>query len=198
MTELQPAWPGAPGEPLPQPAAQQPAVKEPVDLPAMLVAAAIILFILGVLAGLFGLLMLVTGLAYEAIQLDGQTGPSLADEAAGGRVVGITFGVVAMVAAAVQIGTGIGILRRAGWARITGIAFAALSAVIAGLIAAVFVLTLSIPLNATDLQGSGLTEAQYDSFRQVGAGVAIGIFGGAFAAYVFVMTALIRRGSAFR
>jgi hypothetical protein len=167
-------------------------------LPGMLIAAAVILFVAGALSALVGLLFLASGALVG--QLPNTTG--LSDEqfrrsASMGSAFVVAFGVAGVVAAATHIGAGVGILRRRGWARIVGMVLSVLLILVSALLLIIMVVAVSQPVSQQTLAGSGLTAEEYRQVMGPIGGVAVGIFGVSLVAYLFVLVALIRRGSAF-
>jgi TRAP-type C4-dicarboxylate transport system permease small subunit len=179
-----------PSEPLPPGAAP--------SLPGMLVTAAVILFVTGALSALVGLLLLASGALVG--QLPNTTG--LSDEqfrrsASLGSAFVVGFGVAGVVAAAAHIGAGVGILRRRGWARIIGMVLSVLLILVSVLLLIIMGVAVSQPVSQQTLATSGLTAEEYRQLMGPIGAVAVGIFGVSLVAYVFVLVALIRRGSAF-
>jgi hypothetical protein len=164
----------------------------------MLVTAAVILIVAGALSALVGLLVLASSTLIG--QMPNSTGLSDAQFRASISMSGaftVVFGIAGLVAAAAHIGAGVGILRRAGWARITGMVLAVLLILLSALLLVVMVIAMSQPPSQSTLTSSGLTADQYRQVMGLAGSMGIGLFGVSLAAYVFVLVALIRRGSAF-
>jgi hypothetical protein len=102
-----------------------------------------------------------------------------------------------LVAAAAHISAGVGILRRAGWARIIGMVLAVLLILVTAFLLIGTVIALSQPVTARAVADSGMTEEQYRQFVRLAGAIGVGLFGASLVAYLFVLVALIRRGSAF-
>lgn len=168
------------------------------SLPGMLVTAAVILLVAGGLSVLVGLLFLASGALVG--QMPNTTG--LSDEQfratmSMGSAFTLAFGIAGLVASAAHIGAGVGILRRAGWARIIGMVLAVLLILVLAFLLIVTLVALSQPVSAATLAQSGMTEEQYRRVVGLGGSIGIGLFGVSLVAYLFVLVALIRRGSAF-
>ena len=86
------------------------------SLPGSVMAAAIILFVFAVLAGLLSLLMLLSSAIYDQIPNSGTglTDDQFRSAMAMGRVVVLFFGIAGLLVAAAHVLSGIGITRRAG------------------------------------------------------------------------------------
>jgi hypothetical protein len=164
----------------------------------MLVAAAVILFVAGALSTLVGLLALASGALVS--QMPNTTGLSDAQFRANlsvGSAFAVAFGIAGLVAAAAHISAGVGILRRAGWARIIGMVLAVLLILVTAFLLIGTVIALSQPVTARAVADSGMTEEQYRQFVRLAGAIGMGLFGASLVAYLFVLVALIRRGSAF-
>jgi len=166
-----------------------------------LVAAGVILLVIATLLGIFGILAILGGaLIGQISNLSGQTG--LTQEQANalmtvGRTLIVVFGGVALAMGLAHLLSGIGVLRRRGWARILGLVMGVLGVLLWLLVLASSVLAATQPIPAGYLQDSGLTIEEY---RQIaGAGWIIGIAFAAIglAAYTYVVVVLIRRGREF-
>jgi hypothetical protein len=202
MSEPTAPWQPPAGEPA-QPGAS--AAWPPVEpqgtrlpLPGTLIAAAVILFVAGALSALVGLVVLASSAIYG--QMPNTTG--LSDEqfrASMSMTSGfaVAFGVAGVVAAAAHIGAGVGILRRAGWARIIGMVLAVLLILVSALFLIVMVIAMTQPASSGTLAGSGMTAEQYRQLMGSVGAVIVGIFGVSLVAYLFVLVALIRNGRAF-
>ncbi|HYN64567.1 MAG TPA: hypothetical protein VES36_08185 [Candidatus Limnocylindrales bacterium] len=168
------------------------------SLPGMLVAAAVILFVAGGLSVLIGLLVLASGaLISQMPNTSGLSDEQFRANLSLGSAFAIAFGIAGVVAATAHIAAGVGILRRAGWARIIGMVLAVLLILVTAFLLIIIVVGLSQPVSSATLAGSGLTEEQYRQFVRLGGAIGVGLFGVSLAAYVFVLVALIRRGDAF-
>jgi hypothetical protein len=163
-------------------------------------AAAIILFVFAVLAGLLSLLMLLSSAIYDQIPNSGTglTDDQFRSAMAMGRVVVLFFGIAGLLVAAAHVLSGIGIIRRAGWARILGIVIASLGVLLSAFVLISVLIAMTQPLTPASLGTSGMSEEQYRSFVALGFAIGAAIFGGVLVCYLFVLIALIRGGSAFR
>jgi hypothetical protein len=168
------------------------------SLPGMLIAAAVILFVAGGLSALIGLLVLASGALIGQIPNTG----GLSDEdfratMSMGSAFAVAFGFAGVVAATAHIAAGVGILRRAGWARIIGMVLAVLLILVTAFLLIITLVGVSQPVSPATMTGSGLTQEQYRQFARLGGAIGVGLFGVSLAAYLFVLVALIRRGDAF-
>jgi hypothetical protein len=168
------------------------------SLPGMLVGAAVILFVAGALSALIGLLVLASSAFYDQMpNSSGMTDEDFRAAIAAGKVFAVAFGIAGVIAAAAHIGAGVGMLRRAGWARIIGMVLAVLLILVTAFLLIATLVAMSQPASPGSLAGSGLTEEQYGQIIRLGGGIGVGVFGVSLAAYLFVLVALIRRGDAF-
>jgi hypothetical protein len=164
----------------------------------MLVGAAVILFVAGALSALIGLLVLASSAFYGQMpNSSGMTDEDFRAAMSAGRVFAVAFGIAGVVMAAAHISAGVGILRRAGWARIIGMVLAVLLILVTAFLLIVTMVAMSQSASPGSLAGSGLTEDQYRQIIRLGGGIGVGVFGVSLAAYLFVLVALIRRGNAF-
>jgi hypothetical protein len=193
MTEPSQSWP---------PQVEQPAAVAGGrgSLPGSLMAAAIILFVFAVLSGLLSLLLLLSSALYDQIP---NSGTGLSEDQfraalAMGRTFVLFFGVAGLLVAGAHVLSGIGIIRRAGWARILGIVIASLGVLLSGFVLLSVLLAMGQPIPASSVGASGMTEEQYRAALAMGFAVGAAIFGGAVVCYLFVLVALIRGGAAFR
>lgn len=183
-------WQAEPG-PMPKP-----------PLPGMLLAAGIVLLVAGTLAGILGAIFLFTGLVYD--QLPNTPGSGMTDAEfratmGAAKILVIVLGIGGLVVAGAHMAAGVGIIRRADWARIVGMVVAVLAILVSLLFLLLIVVAGTQPPGS--LSGAGLTEVELEQLRAaagIGLVFAVGLFGTALLAYGFVLVALIRRGSAFR
>jgi hypothetical protein len=165
------------------------------------VAAGVILLVIATLLGIFGIFAVLGGAMMGQISnLSGQTG--LTEDQANalmsvGRTFILVFGGVALALALAHLLSGIGVLRRRGWARILGLVMSVLGVLFWLLLLVSSGLAALQPVPAGYLQDSGLTVEEYRAIA--GAGWIIGM---AFAAiglatYAYVLVVLIRRGREF-
>ncbi|MEO8638781.1 MAG: hypothetical protein ABI458_02560 [Chloroflexota bacterium] len=165
------------------------------------VAAGVILLVIATLLGIFGILAILGGAMIGQISnLSGQTG--LTEEQANalmtvGRAFIFVLGGVAVAIGLAHLLSGIGVLRRRGWARILGLVMSVLGVLVWLLVLVSSGLAAVQPIPAGYLQDSGLTVEEYRSIA--GAGWIIGIVFAAIglAAYTYVLVVLIRRGREF-
>ena len=114
-----------------------------------------------------------------------------------GRVVILAVGVIGLALAVAHLVSGIGVLRRRGWARILGLVLSVLGIVIWGLALVGSVVTAVQPIPAGYLESSGLTIEEYRSFARIGTVVGLAITTVALASYLFILVVLVRRGREF-
>lgn len=165
------------------------------------VAAGVILLVIATLLGIFGILAILGGAMIGQISnLSGQTG--LTEEQANalmtvGRAFIFVLGGVAVAIGLAHLLSGIGVLRRRGWARILGLVMSVLGVLVWLLVLVSSALAAVQPIPAGYLEDSGLTVEEYRSIA--GAGWIIGIAFAAIglAAYTYVLVVLIRRGREF-
>jgi hypothetical protein len=166
-----------------------------------LVAAAVIQLVIATLVGLFGLLFVFLGAAMGQMhELFSQSGLSAEETRLLVNVGGIlllVFGGIALAVALAHLLSGIGVLKRWGWARILGIVMSVLGVLLWLLILVSNLLAASQRIPASYLSNSGLTVEEYR--RLAGASSVVGVVIAAItlAAYTFVLVVLIRRGSEF-
>jgi hypothetical protein len=182
----------------PEPASQMVVRNGPSGL---LVAAAVIQLVIATLVGLFGLLFVFLGAAIGQMQdLFSQSGLSAEQTrvlVSVGGVVLFVFGGIALAVASAHLLSGIGVLKRWGWARILGIVMSVLGVLLWLLILVSNLVAATQRIPASYLSNSGLTVEEYR--RLAGASSVAGVVIAAItlAAYTFVLVVLIRRGSEF-
>jgi hypothetical protein len=185
--------------PMPMPPAAQ-VVPRPGPSGA-LVAAAVIQLVIAALIGLFGLLFVFLGAVMGQMKdVFSQSGLSAEETrmlVSVGGVVLLVFGGIALAVALAHLLSGIGVLKRWGWARILGIVMSVLGVLIWLLILVSNLVAATQRIPASYLSDSGLTVEEYR--RVVGASAVAGVVIAAIAlgAYTFVLVVLIRRGSEF-
>ena len=167
------------------------------------VAAGVILLVIATLIGIVAAFAIFAGAMmdqWQGLVGGGQTG--LTDEElraamAMGRTFVIVIGAVLLVIAVAHLVSGIGVLRRRGWARIVGLVMAVLGLLVwaLALLGNVVAATQTIP--AGYLADSGLTVEQYRALIGVTWIFGVAISGVALAAYLFILVVLIRRGREF-
>lgn len=166
-----------------------------------LVAAAVIQLVIATLAGLLGLLLVFLGAAIGQMhELFSQSGLSAEETRLlvnVGGIVLLVFGGLALAVALAHLLSGIGVLKRWGWARILGIVMSVLGVLIWLLILVSNLLAATQRIPASYLSNSGLTVEEYR--RLAGASSVAGVVIAAIvlAAYTFVLVVLSRRGSEF-
>lgn len=185
-----PSW-----NPVPQPAAGAGAASGAV------VAAGVILLVIATLLMIFGVFAILGGAMMGQIgNLTGDNG--LTQEQADalmqvGRTFIFVFGGVALVIGLAHLASGIGVLRRRGWARILGLVMSVLGVLIWLLLLVSSALAGNQPIPANYLQDSGLTLEQYRAITGTGWIVGMAFSAVGLAAYAFVTVVLIRRGREF-
>jgi len=188
--EPSPAWDASPQPAVPQGAAS-----------GAVVGAGVILLVIATLLAIFAIFAVFIGLIMgEMPNFTGDTGLTPEETEAFmnfGRTFVIVFGAVAVAFAVAHLVSGLGVLRRRGWARIVGLVLSVLGVLVWLLILASVAIAATQPIPAGYLENSGLTLEEYRSVERVGT-----IFGIVFAAiglsaYTFVLVVLARRGSEF-
>jgi hypothetical protein len=165
------------------------------------VGAGVILLVISALVGIFSLFALFAGAMMG--QMSGLYGDSgLTEEQIRtalslGRVFVFAMGGIGLALALAHLISGIGVLKRRGWARILGLVLSVLGVVIWGLALLGSVVAAVQPIPAGYLESSGLTIEQYRSFARIGSVVGLVITGVALAAYLFILVVLARRGREF-
>jgi hypothetical protein len=188
----------APAQPMAPPAGWAPAIRAP--LPGSVVGAAVVLLVMGVLTGLMGALLLLSGSIYEQLPDSTFNGldPSQVDQIRNVSRAFVTgFGIVALVFALAHLASGVGVFRRASWARIVGMVLSGLGVLFAGLILVVTLIAAMGGMPVTNVSSSNLTPEQMEQAMRAGAIIGVVIFGVGFLAYLFTLVALIRNGRAF-
>jgi hypothetical protein len=170
-----PAPEALPPADVPQPIAAM--VWRPV--PGSITAAAVLLLVMATLTGLFGTIMLLTGLLSTLPTMVWEPGFEGFSRMA--QVFMVGFAVILLLLATAHLAAGVGLLRRRGWARILGLVLAVLGLLIFALGVAGSAVALVQPwplaLSGT-IVGLVLTAI-------------IGVF------YAFVLIVLMRRGDVF-
>lgn len=187
--EAAPAW-----DPAPQP-------EVPAGASGALVGAGVILLVIATLLGIFAIFAIFAGLIMGQMpEFYGNTGLT-AEEADAvmnfGRTFVIAFGGVALAFAVAHLMSGIGVLRRRGWARILGLVLSVLGVLIWLLILASFAIAATQPIPAGYLQNSGLTLEEYRAFTRTGTIFGIVFTAIGLSAYTYVLVVLARRGREF-
>ena len=165
------------------------------------VGAGVVLLVIAALIGIFSLFALFAGAIIgqmSSIYRDsGLTEEQIRIAQGLGRAIILAVGGVGLALAVAHLLSGIGVLRRRGWARILGLVLSVLGVVIWGLALVGSVLAAVQPIPAGYLDSSGLTIEQYRSFARIGTVVGLAITGVALAAYLFILVVLARRGREF-
>jgi hypothetical protein len=189
-TEAAPAW-----------NAQPPAVVAEGGASGAVVGAGVTLLVISALVGIFSLFALfagaimgqMSGLYRDSGLTEEQTRLALGL----GRIVVLAIGGIGLALAVAHLVSGIGVLRRRGWARILGLVLSVLGVVIWGLALVGSVVTAVQPIPAGYLESSGLTIEEYRSFARIGTVVGVVITAVALAGYLFILVVLARRGREF-
>ena len=165
------------------------------------VGVGVILLVISALVGIFSLFALFAGAIMgemSGIYRDsGLTDEQVRIAMGLGRVVILAVGGVGLALAVAHLLSGIGVLRRRGWARILGLVLSVLGVVIWGLALVGSVVAAVQPIPAGYLESSGLTIEEYRSFARIGTVVGLVITTVALAAYLFILLVLVRRGREF-
>jgi hypothetical protein len=178
-----------------------PVAPSPSGASGAVVGAGVILLVIATLLGLFGILAIFAGaLMGQITDLSGQGG--LTEEQANtlmtvGRTAIIAFGGVALGLGLAHLLSGIGVLRRRGWARILGLVMCVIGVLFWLLVLVSSALAASQPIPAGYLESSGLTVEEYRSIAGAGWIVGISLAAIGLAANGFVVVVLIRRGREF-
>lgn len=182
-------------------AAWAPQVPPSSGTSGLVVAAGVILIVISGLAGLLGLFAILGAAIMD--QMAGLYADSgLSEEQvdammALGRTFIYVFGGLAIVIGLAHLLSGIGVLRRRGWARILGLVLSVLGLLIWGLFLASSLLAATQALPAGYLEGSGLTVEEYRSLAGPGWIFSILFTATGLGAYIFILVVLIRRGREF-
>lgn len=166
-----------------------------------LVAAAVILLVIATLLGIFGIVAIFAGAIMGQISdLSGQIG--LTEEQARavmavGRTFIFVFGGVALAIGLAHLLSGIGVLRRRGWARILGLVMSVLGVLFWLLVLVSSALAGAQPISAGYLKDAGLTLQEYRSIAGAGQIVGMAFAAIGLAAYTYVLVVLIRKGREF-
>jgi hypothetical protein len=165
------------------------------------VAAGVILLVIATLVAIVAAFAIFAGAMMDQMQglmtQSGLTEEQRRAALAVGRTFVIVFGGVALVIALAHLVSGIGVLRRRGWARIVGLVLGVIGVLVwtLGLLANAVAATQTIPVGY--LADSGLTVEQYKALVGVTWIFGVAISGIALLAYLFVLVVLIRRGREF-
>jgi len=198
MTEQEPT---EPVEPITQQVPVWDAQSRPVvvegSASGVVVGAGVILLVIAALVGIFSLFALFAGAIMG--QMTGLSADSGLTDAqlAVARVFVLVIGGIGLALAVTHLISGIGVLRRRGWARILGLVLSVLGVLIWGLALAGSLAAATQPIPAGYLESSGLTIEQYRSFARLGSGIGLVVTGLALASYLFILVVLARRGREF-
>jgi hypothetical protein len=188
--EPSPVW-----APSPQPAVPQGGASGAV------VGAGVILLVIATLLGIFAIFAVFAGLIMGQMpSFSGDTGLTPEETEAFmtfGRTFVIAFGGVALAFAVAHLLSGIGVLRRRGWARILGLVLSVLGVLLWLLILASAVIAATQPIPSGYLENSGLTLEEYRAVARTGTIFGIVFTAIGLSAYTFVLVVLARRGSEF-
>ena len=167
------------------------------------VAAGVILLVIATLLGLFGILAIFGGAVMGQItNLSDFSSPDFTEEDATaamalGRVFVFVFGGVALAIGLAHLLSGIGVLRRRGWARILGLVMSILGVLLWLLVLVSTALAATQPIPGGYFEDSGLTIQEYRSITAAGWMIGMALAAVGLAAYGFVLGVLIRRGREF-
>jgi len=193
--------PPSPIEPVPVWDAQTRPVVIEGGASGAVVGAGVILLVISALVGIFSLFALFAGAIMgemSGIYRDsGLTDEQVRIAMGLGRVVILAVGGVGLAIAVAHLLSGIGVLRRRGWARILGLVLSVLGVVIWGLALVGSTVAAVQPIPAGYLESSGLTIEEYRSFARIATVVGLVITTVALAAYLFILLVLVRRGREF-
>jgi hypothetical protein len=165
------------------------------------VAAGVILLVIATLVAIVAAFAIFAGAMMDQMQgLMAQSGLTEEERRAAlavGRTFVIVFGGVALVIALAHLVSGIGVLRRRGWARIVGLVLGVIGVLVwtLGLLGNAVAAFQTIPVGY--LADSGLTVEQYRALVGVTWFFGVAISGVALLAYLFILVVLIRRGREF-
>jgi hypothetical protein len=195
-------------EPLPQGAGPAPgwdARTQPVTIEGgasgVVLGAGVILIVLSALVGIFSLFALfagaimgeMSGLYRDSGLTEEQTRTALGV----GRAVVLAMGGIGLALTVAHLVSGIGVLKRRGWARIVGLVLSVLGVVIWGLALVGSLVAAVQPIPSGYVESSGLTLEEYRSFARIGSVVGLAVTSVALAAYLFILVVLARRGREF-
>jgi hypothetical protein len=172
-----------------------------VPMPGSVVGAAVVLLVLGVISLLFAGLFLLSGSLYQQLpdsSFSGLDPTEVASVRSFGRAFALGFGIVALVVALCHLAAGVGIFRRATWARVTGMVMAGLGLVFTGLLTVLLLAVMLGGLPMTNVANSGLTQQEFEQAMRAGLTVFFVILAVCALAYLFTLVALIRNGRVFR
>ncbi|MGH2427473.1 MAG: hypothetical protein ACRDGV_01110 [Candidatus Limnocylindria bacterium] len=204
MTESQystQAW----SQPQPQPQPQPPAPRP--GLSGLVVTTAVLLLVFAVLTALLGVLMLLVGALAEQMpeiladdpmfQDPAFTDPAFGDVMGMAQAVVYIVGGVVMVIALAHLAAGIGVLKRRGWARITGLVLAGISIVLLGIGIGVSLLSMGQPIPPGTPIPAGMTPESYEELTRSTVVIGMVITGVFLVAYGFIFFVLLARGDEF-
>lgn len=192
-----------PAEPAwnPEPAAPA-AATVPQSTSGALVAVGVILLVIATLIGIVAAFAIFAGAMMDQMPglVGGQSGLTQEEVRAAvamGRTFAVVIGAVLLVIAVAHLASGIGVLRRRGWARIVGLVLGVIGVLVwtLGLLGNVVAATQTIPVGY--LADSGLTAEQYRALVGVTWVFGMAISGIALLGYLFILVVLIRRGREF-
>ena len=192
-------------EPLPQGAGPIPgwdARTQPVIIEGgasgVVVGAGVILLVISALVGIFSLFALFAGAIMGEMsglyRDSGLTEEQIRTALGVGRIVVFAMGGIGLALGVAHLVSGIGVLKRRGWARIV---LSVLGIVIWGLALVGSLVAAVQPIPAGYVESSGLTLEEYRSFARIGSFVGLAVTSVALAAYLFILVVLARRGREF-
>lgn len=180
----------------------QPLISPQAGPSGAVVGAGVVLLVISVLAGIFAIFAIFAGAIMGEMSdlYVGQSGLTEEESRAAmtmGRTFIFAFGAIGLALAAGHLVSGIGVLRRRGWARILGLVLSVLGILIWGLALVGSVVAVVQPMPTGYLESSGLTIEEYRSFARAGVVFGLAVIAIALAAYLFILVVLARRGREF-
>jgi len=180
----------------------QASVPSPAGLSGLVMGAGVILIVISVLVGIFAIFAMFAGIVMDDFSSFYGNQSGLTQEQgraamAMGRTFIFAFGAIGLAVATGHLVSGIGVLRRRGWARILGLVLGALGILIWGLALVGSMVAAASPMPAGYLESSGLTLEEYRAITQAGAIIGIAITGIALAAYLYILVVLATKGREF-
>ena len=167
----------------------------------VVVATGVILLVISALVGIFSLFALFAGAIMGEMsglyRDSGLTEEQIRMALGVGRAFVFAMGGIGLALAVAHLVSGIGVLKRRGWARIVGLVLSVLGVVIWGLALVGSVVAAVQPIPAGYVESSGLTLEEYRSFARIGTVVGLAVTSVALAAYLFILVVLARRGREF-
>jgi hypothetical protein len=167
----------------------------------MVLGAGVILIVFSALLGIFSLFALFAGAIMGEMsglyRDSGLTEEQIRTALGVGRAFVFAMGGIGLALALAHLVSGIGVLKRRGWARIVGLVLSVLGVVIWGLALVGSLVAAVQPMPAGYVESSGLTLEEYRSFARIGSVIGLAVTSVALAAYLFILVVLARRGREF-